>query len=181
MGAFIRNSDGRRRFMASLHGFPNGGTIFHPYDERAIGAIKEVFATTDIALAEVADGVAADNRDYSDITPPLRMALMAEYKYGNYACAESWASGPVDFLISGKYIVVGDDHWALRLLSESGLLVYRANVLLDGVCGSAIIQGDIHGHPSWVSSLLGQYCYAADDGLSVVPCLDPLKKVGWDV
>lgn len=78
LGAFIRHSDGRRRFMVALHGFPKGGTIFHPFDERAIGAIKEVFPTADIALAEVAGGVAADHRDYFSITPPQGISRMAE-------------------------------------------------------------------------------------------------------
>ena len=39
LGAFIQHSDGRRRLMVALHGFPNGGAIFHPYDEKMIGAI----------------------------------------------------------------------------------------------------------------------------------------------
>ena len=181
LGAFIRHSDGRRRFMVALHGFPNGGTIFHPFDERAIGAIKEAFPTADIALAEVAGGVAADHHDYFGITPPQRMARMAECQYGNYASADSWVSGPVDFLVTGKYIVVGEDHWGLQLLSESGLLVYQTNELPDGIYGSTIVQEDFPGHPSWVPSLLGQYRYAAGEGLSVVPCLDPLKEAGWDV
>ena len=70
-------------------GSRTGGTIFNPFDERAIGAIKEVFRAADIALAEVAGGVAADHRDYFSITPPQRIARMAECQDGNYMSADS--------------------------------------------------------------------------------------------
>ena len=165
--------------MTALHGFPNEGTVFNPYDEGAIGAIKEAFPTAGIALAEVADGVAADNRDHFVVAPPQRMARMAECKYRNCARADSWVSGPVGFLISGRYFVAGGECWALQL--QSRYLIYQTNVLPDGICGSSIVQEDFNGNPSWVSSLLGQYRFAANDGLSVIHCLDPLTETCWDM
>lgn len=63
-----------------------------------------------------------------------------------YVCRQ--LIGPVDFLITGKYIVAGEDHWGLQLVSGSGPLVYRTNELPDGICGSAIVQEDFPGHPS---------------------------------
>ena len=89
----------------------------------------------------------------TSMSPPQRMARMAKCKNGNYARADSWVSGPVDFLTSGRYLVVGGEHWALQL--QSGYLIYQTNVLPDGIVSAEVPlrQFKLGPFSSWAVSL----------------------------
>jgi hypothetical protein len=77
----MAHPDGRPRFMVASHGFPQGGAVMHQYDERRVGNLKEVFSGSDIALAEVQEGVSFDTSDYFGI--PLRPAEWRLFRISN--------------------------------------------------------------------------------------------------
>ncbi|KAJ6188110.1 hypothetical protein N7519_003018 [Penicillium mononematosum] len=151
-GVLVQDTSGHRYMTAASHGFPEGGTVYHPTaSSLEIGRSIFKLTHTNIALVKLNDGIQFLNEPFRNSIAPRD-----PFKLDNFIRAGETKIGDDIFLDSPFSGVIQGSrmaHSSVRIPYPHGPTVWirchlvylgqdSASDIVDGVCGSAIWDKD---------------------------------------